>query len=97
MKRTKPAQAMELRAIFKIENGTLTLAGISASAVQSPRPLGQDPGFENNSMFRYDLRKVQPKKKVPQEPNGWHGESVVLRTTRCAVLTGRHARRKRLA
>ena len=53
-------------AIFKIENGTLTLAGISESAVQSPRPSGQDPGFENNSMFRYDLRKVPPKKKVPQ-------------------------------
>lgn len=53
-------------AIFKIENGTLTLAGISESAVQSPRPSGQDPGFENNSMFRYDLRKVQPKKTVPQ-------------------------------
>jgi uncharacterized protein (TIGR03067 family) len=53
-------------AIFKIENGTLTLAGISESAVRSPRPSGQDPGFENNSLFRYDLRKVQPKKNVPQ-------------------------------
>jgi uncharacterized protein (TIGR03067 family) len=53
-------------AIFKIENGTLTLAGISPSAVQSPRPLGEDPGFENNSMFRYDLRKLQPKKRVPR-------------------------------
>ena len=53
-------------AIFKIENGTLTLAGISASAVQSPRPSGQDPGFANNSLFRYDLRKVQPPKKGPR-------------------------------
>jgi hypothetical protein len=52
-------------AILKIENGTLTLAGISASALQSPGPSGQ-AGFENNSMFRYDLRKVQPKRKVPQ-------------------------------
>ncbi len=53
-------------AIFKIEHETLTLAGISASAVQSPRSFGQDPAFENNSMFRYELRKVQPKRKVPQ-------------------------------
>jgi uncharacterized protein (TIGR03067 family) len=53
-------------AIFKIENGTLTLAGIPADAVESPRPSGQDPGFENNSMFRYDLRKVRPRRKVPQ-------------------------------
>jgi uncharacterized protein (TIGR03067 family) len=53
-------------AILKIENGTLTLAGISASALQSPRPSGQESGFENNSMFRYDLRKVQPKRKVTQ-------------------------------
>ena len=51
-------------AILRIENGTLTLAGISANAVQSPRPSGQDPGFANNSMFRYDLRKVQPKGKA---------------------------------
>ena len=53
-------------AIFKIENGTLTLAGISESDAQSPRLSGKDPGFENNSLFRYDLRKVRPKKKVPQ-------------------------------
>jgi uncharacterized protein (TIGR03067 family) len=50
-------------AILKIENATLTLAGISATAAQSPRPLGQNSGFEDNSMFRYDLRKVQPKKR----------------------------------
>ena len=53
-------------AIFKIENGTLTLAGIPASADQSPKPFGQESGFENNSMFRYDLRKLQPKKRVSQ-------------------------------
>jgi uncharacterized protein (TIGR03067 family) len=52
-------------AIFKIENGTLTLAGISESAAQSPRPVGQEPGFENNSMFRYDLRKAERKRSVP--------------------------------
>ncbi len=47
-------------AILKIENGTLTLAGISASDAQSPRRAGHDP-FENNSMFRYDLRRVPRK------------------------------------
>jgi hypothetical protein len=55
-------------AILKIQNGTLTLAAISDSAVQSPRPFGQDPGFENNSVFRYDLRKTQPEAKVPHQP-----------------------------
>ena len=60
-------------AIFKIENGTLTLAGIPATlagipatADQSPKPFGQESGFENNSMFRYDLKKVQAKKQVSQ-------------------------------
>jgi len=54
-------------AIFKIEDGTLTLAGIQASAVQPPKSFGQGQGFEHNSMFRYDLKKVQPEKQVTQQ------------------------------
>jgi uncharacterized protein (TIGR03067 family) len=71
-------------AIFKIEDGTLTLAGIQASAAKPPKTFGEDQGnsifhydpknlgkdqaFENNSIFRYDLKKVQPQKKVAQPP-----------------------------
>lgn len=71
-------------AILKIQDGTLTLAGIQASAVQPPKTIGEDQGskdnsmfgldlkkpqgFENNPMFRYDLKKVQPQEKVTQPP-----------------------------
>jgi uncharacterized protein (TIGR03067 family) len=74
-------------AIFKIEEETLTLAGIQASATDPPKTFGEDKpqfkiedgpfnfvgrepivpatpnGFESNSIFRYDLKKVQPQKK----------------------------------
>jgi hypothetical protein len=40
-------------AIFKIEDGTLTLAGFDPDF-----PAGRDP-FEENQRFRYDLRKVE--------------------------------------
>jgi len=77
-------------AIFKIEDGTLTLAGIEASAAEPPKAFGEaksrlkvedaplnflgrtpgilDPpqGFDDNSVFRYDLKKVQPQKQVTQ-------------------------------
>jgi hypothetical protein len=62
-------------AIFKIEDGTLSLAGIQASAVEPPKTFGEDKsllkvedafnfpdasqGFEDNSIFRYDLKRVQ--------------------------------------
>ena len=46
-------------AIFKIEDGTLTLAGIQSSAVEPPKTFGEIPGFEDNRMFRYKLKKVQ--------------------------------------
>ena len=58
-------------AIFKIEDGTLTLVGIQASAVEPPKTFGEFPGFEDNRVFRYKLKKVQPAifrdelKKVP--------------------------------
>ena len=67
-------------AIFKIEDGTLTLVGIQASAVEPPKTFGEIPGFEDNSIFRYklkkvqpsilrdELNKVQPQKKVTQPP-----------------------------
>jgi uncharacterized protein (TIGR03067 family) len=47
-------------AIFKIEDGTLTLAGIQASAAEPPKTFGEIPGVEDNRIFRYKLKKVQP-------------------------------------
>ena len=76
-----------VRAIFKIEDGTLTLAGIQDRDQEPPESFaagkpsfkipdgtfklpGSDPGllggakaFEDNTVFRYALRKVQPQKK----------------------------------
>ena len=47
-------------AIFKIENETLTLVGIQASAAEPPKTFGEIPGFEDNRIFRYKLKKAQP-------------------------------------
>ncbi|HEX5719611.1 MAG TPA: hypothetical protein VF179_25850 [Thermoanaerobaculia bacterium] len=55
-------------AIFKIEDGTLTLVGIQASAVEPPKTFGEIPGFEDNSIFRYKLKKAQPSILVTQPP-----------------------------
>ena len=46
-------------AIFKIEDGTLTLVGIQASAVEPPKTFGEIPGVEDDRIFRYKLKKVQ--------------------------------------
>ncbi len=46
--------------IFKIEDGTLTLAGIQASSVEPPKTFGEIPGIEDSRIFRYTLKKVQP-------------------------------------
>jgi hypothetical protein len=46
-------------ASFKIEDRTLTLAGIQASAVEPPKTFGEIPGVEDNRIFRYKLKKVQ--------------------------------------
>ena len=50
-----------VRAFFKIENGTLTLATIGDDAEETPK------GFEAAGT-RYELRKVQPQKKNTQPP-----------------------------
>ena len=67
-------------AIFKIEDGTLTLVGIQASSAEPPKTFGEIPGFDNDRIFRYklkkaqpsilrdEIKKVQPQKKVIQPP-----------------------------
>jgi len=45
-------------AIFKIQDGTLTLTGKQDTSNAPPK--GIDPFEDNNAMFRYALRKVQP-------------------------------------
>ena len=53
-----------VRAFFKIEDGTLTLAtgGADSSAEGTPK------SFEDRGLTRYELRKVQPHKKNTQPP-----------------------------
>jgi len=51
-----------VRAFFKIEDGTLTLATIGDGAEETPK------GFEA-APNRYELRKVQPQKQNTQLPN----------------------------
>jgi uncharacterized protein (TIGR03067 family) len=53
--------AKVVRAFFKIEDGTLTLATIGDDAEETPK------GFEAAGT-RYELRKVQPQKKTTQPP-----------------------------
>jgi hypothetical protein len=63
----------EVFAIFKVEDGTLTLVGIQATAAEPPKTFGEFP-FEDNSVFHYKLKKVQPSifrdelKTLPQPP-----------------------------
>ncbi len=45
-------------AIFKIEDGTLTLVGIQASGVEPPKTFGEIPGIQDERIFRYKLDKV---------------------------------------
>ena len=47
-------------AIFKIEDGTLTLVGVQATAAEPPKTFGEFPALEDDRLFRYKLRKVQP-------------------------------------
>ena len=47
-------------AIFKIEDGTLTLVGIQATAVEPPKTFGEFPGLEDNRIFHYKLKKSRP-------------------------------------
>jgi hypothetical protein len=62
-------------AIFKIEDGTLTIAGLEGSALDPPKTIDDDQSlfkfedwnrskaFEGNHTFRYILKKVQPQKR----------------------------------
>lgn len=50
----------EVFAIYKIEDGTLTLVGIQATAAKPPVTFGEIPGFEDNRTFRYRLKRVPP-------------------------------------
>jgi len=60
-----PSQADSIgqvvRAFFKIEDGTLTLATMGDDAEETPK------GFEAAGT-RYELRKVQPQQKITQPP-----------------------------
>jgi uncharacterized protein (TIGR03067 family) len=51
-----------VRAFFKIEDGTLTLATMGDDAEETPK------GFEAAVGNRYELRKVQPQKQNTQPP-----------------------------
>ncbi len=63
-----PSQGVSIgqvvRAFFKIEDGTLTLATIGDEAEETPK------GFEatKDQGTRYELRKVQPQKKNTEPP-----------------------------
>jgi hypothetical protein len=53
-------------AIFKIEDGTLTLAGIRTPDSAPEPPINFDS--ENTMSGRFELRKVQPQKKNAESP-----------------------------
>ena len=57
-----------VRAFFKIEDGTLTLATIGDDAEETPKSF---EATEDQGLNRYELRKVQPQKKnaEPPKPN----------------------------
>lgn len=52
--------------IFKIEDGTLTLAGQQATAAEPPKTF---PSSSEGPVFRYDLKKVQPLEETAQPTN----------------------------
>ena len=52
-------------AIFKIEDGTLTLATSGGGAEETPKSF---EATEDKGLTRYELRKVQPQKKNTQPP-----------------------------
>ena len=47
-------------AIFKIEAETMTLVGIQAPSAEPPKTFGEIPGMDDERIFRYKLKKVQP-------------------------------------
>jgi uncharacterized protein (TIGR03067 family) len=52
-------------AIFKIEDGTLTLATSGGGAEETPKSF---EATEGKGLTRYELRKIQPQKKNTQPP-----------------------------
>ena len=64
-----PSQASSIGqvvgAIFKIEDGTLTLATRGDDAEETPKSF---EATEDKGLTRYELRKVQPQKKNTQPP-----------------------------
>jgi hypothetical protein len=52
-------------AVFKIENGTLSLAGIEDDA---PSTVDDSEAFDRNPMFHYRLRRVDPQSKKAGSP-----------------------------
>jgi uncharacterized protein (TIGR03067 family) len=54
-------------AIFKIKDGTLTLATGGGDRTPEGTPKGFE-ATEDNGLTRYELRKVQPQKKNTQPP-----------------------------
>jgi uncharacterized protein (TIGR03067 family) len=64
-----PSQASSIGkvvgAIFKIEDGTLTLATRGGSAEETPKSF---EATEDNGLTLYELRKVQPQEKNTQPP-----------------------------
>ena len=64
-----PSQASSIgqvvRAFFKIEDGTLTLATIGDADEETPKSF---EASEDKGLTRYELRKVQPQKKNTQPP-----------------------------
>lgn len=52
-------------AVFKIENGTLSLAGLEDDA---PLTLGDAEAFDRNPMFHYRLRKVETRQACLVKP-----------------------------
>ncbi len=57
-------------AIFKIENGTLSLAGLEDgdSNVGAPSISDDSQAFDGNRMFHYRFRKVEPQAKKAGAP-----------------------------
>ena len=52
-------------AIFKIEDGTLTLVAMGDGDEETPKSF---EATEGKGLPRYELRKVQPPKKIPNHP-----------------------------
>ncbi|HAB16774.1 MAG TPA: hypothetical protein DCE44_10025 [Verrucomicrobiales bacterium] len=52
-------------ALYKIEDGTLTLVALSGGDEETPKSF---EAAEDSGLSRYELRKVQPPKKIAEPP-----------------------------